>query len=121
MTIAAGTTTRVFLADLRDWLLPALTERQPKAHPDPDNLSTDKGDEIRQAIEEAGFTLRFLPRSSPDFSPIEPCWSKMKALLREKEARSIEALNQEMPGVLDEITPRGAQAWVDYCVHVTQN
>jgi transposase len=121
MTIAAGTTTLVFLAYLRDCLLPALKERKPKAILIMDNLSAHKGDEIHRAIEEAGFTARFLPRYSPDFSPIEPCWSKMKTMLRDKEARSVEALDQEMPGVLDAITPGDAQAWFDHCGYVTPN
>jgi transposase len=97
MTIAAGTTTAVFRAYLRDVLLPVLKQRKPNAILVMDNLSAHKGDEIRQLIEEAGFTAKFLPRYSPDFSPIEPCWSKMKTILREKEARSVEALDREMP------------------------
>lgn len=121
MTIAAGTTTVVFLAYLRQFLLPALKERQPKAILIMDNLSAHKSDEVRQAIEEAGFTSRFLPRYSPDFSPIEQCWSKMKAILREKEARSVEALDQELPSVLDAIIPENAQAWFNHCGYVTPN
>jgi transposase len=121
MTIVTGTTVAVFLAYLRDVLLPALHERKPKAILIMDNLSAHKGDEVRLAIEEAGFTRKFLPRYSPDFSPIEPCWSKVKTILREKEARSVEALDQEIPGALDAITPGDAKAWFDYCGYVTPN
>lgn len=121
MTIAAGTTKAVFLAYLRDVLLPVLKQRKPKAILIMDNLSAHKGDEIRHVIEEAGFTTKFLPRYSPDFSPIEPCWSKMKTILREKEARSVEALDREMPSVLDAITPGDAKAWFDHCGYVTPN
>jgi hypothetical protein len=36
-----------------------------------DNLSSHKGQSVREMIEAAGATLRFLPPYSPDFNPIE--------------------------------------------------
>ena len=47
-----------------------------------DNLSTHTGDKVRQAIEARGCQLLFLPSYSPDFSPIEEAFSKLKAFLR---------------------------------------
>jgi transposase len=52
-----------------------------------DNLPAHKVDGIRQAIEAAGATLRYLPAYSPDFNPIEQVFAKLKALLR-KAAKS---------------------------------
>ena len=43
-----------------------------------DNLSTHKVRGIRDAIEARGAALVYLPSYSPDYSPIEPCWSKLK-------------------------------------------
>jgi DDE superfamily endonuclease len=59
--------------------------------------------------------LRFLPRYSPDLSPIEPCWSKIKTLLRAKEARSVEALDRELPGILGAISAQDAGGWFRHC------
>ena len=47
-----------------------------------DNLSTHKGEGVRRLVEERGASLLFLPSYSPDFSPIEEAFSKLKALLQ---------------------------------------
>lgn len=53
-----------------------------------DNCSIHKGGEIEELIETAGAKLIYLPPYSPDFSPIENCWSKVKNILRSIGARS---------------------------------
>ena len=40
-----------------------------------DNCSIHKGTQIEKLIESAGAKLIYLPPYSPDFSPIENCWS----------------------------------------------
>lgn len=54
-----------------------------------DNLSSHKivGDRVRKLIEGVGCSLLYLPPYSPDFSPIEEAFSKIKALLRKSAAR----------------------------------
>ena len=47
-----------------------------------DNYGIHKGEEIEKAIKKAGARLIFLPPYSPDFSPIENFWSKVKSILR---------------------------------------
>jgi transposase len=47
-----------------------------------DNLQIHKGERVRQAIEARGCQVLFLPSYSPDFSPIEEAFSKLKAFLR---------------------------------------
>jgi transposase len=59
-----------------------------------DNLSIHKGQKVRQAIEARGCQLLFLPAYSPDFSPIEEAFSKIKAALRRAGARTHEALQE---------------------------
>lgn len=46
-----------------------------------DNLSSHKRG-VREAIEEAGAKLLYLPPYSPDFNPIEQAFSKFKRLLQ---------------------------------------
>jgi len=43
-----------------------------------DNLAAHKTPAVRQAIEATGSHLLFLPAYSPDFSPIENAFSKLK-------------------------------------------
>ena len=49
-----------------------------------DNLGAHKGERVKELIEARGATLLFLPAYSPDFSPIEEAFSKIKALSRKR-------------------------------------
>jgi transposase len=67
----------------------------------------------------AGVRLLSLPPYSPDLSPIEACWSKVKALLRAKAARTLEASEQAIAEALAAITSQEAHGWfaqAGYCV-----
>ena len=73
-----------------------------------DNLSSHKGERVRQAIERQGARLLFLPPYSPDFNPIEMAFSKIKALLRKAAARTHEALVDAVRTAIDAIAPTEA-------------
>src|SRR6266446_10826754 len=69
-----------------------------------DNLSIHLSPRVRAAIEARGCRLLFLPAYSPDFSPIEEAFSKLKTLLRQAGARTREALQEAIATALDLIT-----------------
>jgi transposase len=69
-----------------------------------DNLGSHKVSGIREAIEAAGATVRYLPPYSPDLNPIEQVFSKLKAVLRRIAARSVETLWQAIAAALDEFS-----------------
>jgi transposase len=71
-----------------------------------DNLPAHKGPAIRNAVEAAGATLRFLPPYSPDFNPIENAFAKLKALLRKAAARTLDDLWSVIGKSLDGFTPQ---------------
>jgi transposase len=121
MSIEAATSTAVFLAFLDQVLLPELVRHKPEAILVMDNLAPHKAEAVRERIEAAGLRLRYLPRYSPDLNPIEPCWSKVKTMLRAKGARSVEALSQELPGVLNAVSAQNAQEWFRHCGYATPN
>ena len=79
----------VFLAYVEQVLGPTL---QPGDIVIMDNLPAHKGVAIREAIERCGAQLMFLPPYSPDFNPIENAFAKLKALLRARAERTVEAL-----------------------------
>jgi transposase len=56
-----------------------------------DNLPAHKAEGVRQAIEGAGCRLLYLSPYSPDFNPIEKAFAKLKAALRAKAERTVEA------------------------------
>jgi transposase len=66
-------------------------------------------------IESAGCRLLFLPRYSPDFNPIELCWSKMKIYLRALAARTLERLEEGVAEAMNAITPTDAAGWFKHC------
>ena len=80
-----------------------------------DNLSIHLGPQVKQAIEARGCRLLFLPAYSPDFSPIEEAFSKVKTFLRRQEARTREALQEALAQVLDLITEADARGWFTHC------
>jgi transposase len=88
MMVEAFVDGATFLAFVQEVLVPQL---QP-GHVVLDNLKAHKAAGVREAIEAVGARLLYLPPYSPDFSPIEECWSKIKAILRTKATRTLEHL-----------------------------
>jgi transposase len=80
-----------------------------------DNLSAHKGERVKESVEARGCELLFLPAYSPDFSPIEEAFSKLKALLRREKARTKEALVEAIGRALDAITSEDAKGWFGHC------
>ena len=73
-----------------------------------DNLPAHKVHGVRQAIEAAGASLRYLPPYSPDFNPIEMAFAKLKALLRAAAARTIPDLWQAIADALRPLLRKNA-------------
>jgi len=92
----------IFLAYVQQCLAPTLTAGDIVVM---DNLSSHKVAGVRQAIEAAGATVRYLPPYSPDLNPIELFFAKLKALLRKAAEREIEALWTRIGKLLDAVTP----------------
>ena len=112
MTIEGGTSGDVFLAFVEQVLGPVL---QPGDTVVLDNLRAHHDRRIRPAIERLGASLKYLPPYSPDFSPIELCFAKLKSHLRAAKARTREALDQAIDEAFDLITPDDAYGWFKHC------
>ena len=110
MSVAAATSTAVFVAFAEQVLAPALRDR-PDALMVMDNLPAHKAEAVRAALDRAGLGHRHLPPYSPDLNPIEQAWSKLKARLRAEGARSREALEAALGPALATITARDAHGW----------
>jgi transposase len=70
-----------------------------------DNLPAHKSAAAEQAIRERGAWLLFLPSYSPDLNPIEMAFSKLKAHLRARAARTIDDLWQAIGDICDLFQP----------------
>jgi len=80
-----------------------------------DNLSTHKDERVRELVRSEGYELLYLPPYSLDFSPIEEAFSKVKSLFRKAEARSREALVEDMGKALEAVTARGVRGFFEPC------
>lgn len=116
MTLLGATNTIAFETYVEKLLAPSLAPGQVVVL---DNLSAHKSERVRELIEERGCQVWYLPSYSPDLSPIEEAFSKLKGLLRKAEARSRQALEEAIAGALDAITPRDALAYLKHCNYTT--
>lgn len=112
LTVEGATTKVVFETYVEQLLAPSLSCGQVVIM---DNLGAHKGERVRELIEERGCSLLFLPTYSPDFSPIEEAFSKVKALLRKAAARAREALVEAIGTALSAVTPEDAIGFFGHC------
>jgi transposase len=101
-----------FLAYVRQFLAPALRPGDVLVM---DNLPSHKVAGVREAIEAAGATLRYLPPYSPDLNPIEQAFAKLKALLRSEAARTVEALWAAIGRLLARFPPAECARYLAHC------
>ena len=116
-TMSAETATDgdTFVAYLEQVLWPTLRQRKPDAVLVMDNLRAHKTPEVQTVLDRSGFPWRYLPAYSPDFSPIEPGWAKMKSYLRRVAARTVKALEHALAPALDSITAQDAAGFFRHC------
>jgi transposase len=117
MLVEGATTTEVFTAYVEQVLVPWLRPGQMVIL---DNLSAHTGERVRHLIEAAGCQVRFLPAYSPDFSPIEWAFSKLKTGLRAAMARTRDALERAIASGLDQITAADADGWFYGCGYLVR-
>jgi transposase len=80
-----------------------------------DNLPAHKAPQLQAQVEAAQATLLPWPPYSPDFNPIEQCWSKVKEFLPAAAARTSEALEQAIAQAFARITASDARGWFQHC------
>lgn len=112
MTVEGAVDAAVFRAYVGHVLVPTLRAGDVVVM---DNLSVHKVQDIEAMIARAGAQLIYLPPYSPDWSPIEPCWSKIKTRLRGMKARTRVALDQALTKVIGRISNRDARGWFAHC------
>jgi transposase len=71
-----------------------------------DNLGSHKGKAVRRLIRAAGAHQFFLPKYPPDLNPIEQLFAKLKHVLREAAARTVETVCQAIAQILDTVTSK---------------
>lgn len=105
----------MFLAYTRQFLAPAL---RPGDIVILDNLGSHKVAGVRQAITAAQAAVLYLPPYSPDLNPIEKLFSKLKARLRKASTRTVEALWDEIGGVVKTLPAEECSNYFASCEYV---
>lgn len=111
LAVEGTTNHEVFEAYVEQVLCPTLREGQAVVM---DNLSSHKGERIRELIEEQGCELLYLPPYSPDLNPIEEAFAKIKGLLRKTEARGREALIEALGAAISAVSPADARGFFEH-------
>lgn len=79
-----------------------------------DNLATHDSPTVRSLIWGAGAQILSLPPYSPDFNPIEQCFSKVKEFLRSAAARTRRKLHNALVKAIAAVTPSDVKGWFEH-------
>jgi len=114
LTFEGGTDSLAFQTYINQVLVPNLWQGACVVM---DNFSSHKVVGIKEAIVAAGAKLVYLPPYSPDFNPIENCWSKVKEFLRSQAARTYETLDQAITEAFNAVTAKDMIGWFTHCCY----
>lgn len=86
-----------------------------------DNCSIHLGKSIDKLIGQVGARLIYLPPYSPEFSPIENFWSKVKSILRSLEARTYSDLEKALKEAFEQVSLEDIENWFTNCCYCTSS
>ena len=108
LVFPGSTNAATFQAYVEEVLVPDLHEGDVVVF---DNLSAHLAPAVAEAIERAGASVLPLPPYSPDYTPIEEMYSKVKEFLRRVAARVKGDLYDAIGEALREVTPEDIIGW----------
>ena len=112
MLLPGSTDRLAFEAYVEQGLAPALRPGQVVIL---DNLSAHHSAKVQRVVAARHCELWFLPSYSPDLSPIEPAFAKLKQAWRKAGARTLEALYDTISTSLPSITHHDAHNFFVNC------
>lgn len=80
-----------------------------------DNLRVHHASGVEEAVRSARARVLWLPTYSPDFSPLESCWSKVKGVVRGQEPRTAPGLDAALTQALHAVTAADVDGWFRHC------
>jgi transposase len=102
----------IFTGFIKKFLLPKLHAGQFVIF---DNVSFHKPQVIIDLIESMGARVVFLPPYSPDLSPIEKMWSKIKDILKRNKPRSKAEFHTSLVRALSCMNDGDFEEWYEAC------
>jgi transposase len=80
-----------------------------------DNLGAHRASRVEEVAEGRGAQVLWLAPYSPDFSPIEQCWSKIKSFLRGAKTRTSDELDKALAQAIKLVTRADIRGWFKHC------
>lgn len=80
-----------------------------------DNLAAHHASAIEESAARAKAEVIWLPAYSPDFSPNENCWLKVKTLVRAEQPRTTQDLSKAVSAAIQAVTKEDIAAWFKHC------
>jgi len=112
MTVEGAVDTDVFNVYVKKVLKPTLNRGDVIVL---DRLAAHRASCIERVADECGAEVIWLSPYSPDFSPIEMLWSKIKANMRSAKARSREELEKALVAAINLVTSDDCMGWFRHC------
>lgn len=112
MYIESAVNTAIFKTFVSEILVPKLRRGQFVIF---DNVGFHKSQEIIDLIKNAGAKVVFLPPYSPDLSPIEKMWSKIKEILKRKKPRKKHEFHEALLQAITSVNDEDFEEWYDAC------
>src|SRR5262245_18092072 len=108
MVFPGATDTATFRSYVEQVLVPELRSEDVVIW---DNLQPHRAEAVVAAVERAGARVVPLPPSSPDLTPIEEMFSKVKGALRSAAARTVVAIYAAVGPALHDVSPQDILGW----------
>jgi len=86
-----------------------------------DNCSIHIAKEVEKAIKKKGGKSIYLSPYSPDFSPIENLWSKLKTILRSLKTTNYQELGKAIEFAFSQVTSENLLNWFAHCCYCTSS
>jgi len=102
----------IFLSFVEDTLVPQLKSKHIVIM---DDIKFHLQTSVAKAIESKGAKVIFLPPYSPDFSPIENMWSKLKTTLRKLAPRTVKEFKKAIRTAFKAINKNDLANWFKHC------
>jgi len=112
MYVELAVNTDIFVNYVKTLLLPKLQKGQ---YVILDNAKIHKSEEIIKLIEGVGAKVVFLPPYSPDLSPIEKMWSKVKGVLKRMMPRTKGDFHNALATALNSVNGQDCEEWFESC------
>lgn len=101
-----------FMTFVTNILIPQL---EPNKYVVMDNVPFHTVNSVEEAIRKVGCVPVFLPPYSPELSPIENMWSKVKRHLKKTAARTKESISKAITDALRSVTASDCEGWFEHC------